>query len=183
MRKIFAFVLCLLFILPVACFAQSSSPRIGIIRVDDGNLLSDNEISWIVEDKTASLFAGDKYNYEAFGELEADFGAFLDMNNIQNNNQLTDDILLKFAKEQDLDYLCFMNFNLDEMQHDRVFFKSAYRAMLSADIKYYDVEQNSLLYANHLFADGNAKDETSAFRKGAAKLMRRIAWHFDPDNF
>ena len=183
MKKIFALILCLLFILPAACLAQSTAPSVGIIRVDDGSLLNDNEISWIVEDKTSSLFDNDKYDYVAFSDLEADFGAFLDRNNIQNNNQLTDDILVKFAKEQNLDYLCFMNFNLDELQYDRVFFKSSYRAMLGVDLKYYNAASGELLYANHLFADGTAKEQMSACRNSAAKLMRRIGWHFDPDNF
>ena len=183
MKKIFTLILCLLFILPVACLAKDSGPRIGIIRVDDDSLLSDNEISWIVEEKTDALFDDNKYDYVSFGELEADFEIFTDRNNIQNNSQLTDDVLLKFAKEQNLDYLCFMNFNLDEMQYDRVFFKSAYRAMLGVDLKYYNVADGSLLYASHLFADGSAKDQISACRKGAAKLMKRIDWHFSPDNF
>ena len=182
MKKIFTLILCLLFILPITCLAQDAGPRIGIIRVDDDNLLNDNEISWILEDKTASLF-DDKYDYVSFGELEADFEAFLDKNNIQNNTQLTDDVLMKFAKEQNLDYLCFMNFNLDELQYDRVFFKSAYRAMLGVDLKYYNVADGSLLYASHVFADGSAKDQLSACRNGAVKLMKRIDWHFNPDNF
>ena len=182
MKKIFFLILCLLFILPITCLAKDSAPRIGIIRVDDDSLLNDNEISWIVEDKTSSLF-DDKYDYVSFGELEADFETFLDKNNIQNNNQLTDDVLLKFAKEQSLDYLCFMNFNLEELQYDRVFFKSAYRAMLGVDLKYYNVANGSLLYASHVFADGSDKDQLLACRKGAAKLMKRIDWHFSPDNF
>ena len=183
MKKIFTLILCLLFILPVTCLAKDSDPRVGIIRVDDDSLLNDNEISWIVEEKTASLFGADKYDYVSFGELEADFEAFLDKNNIQNNNQLSDDVLLKFAKEQNLAYLCFMNFNLEELQYDRVFFKSSYRAMLGVDLKYYNVADGSLLYASHLFADGSAKDQISACRKSAAKLMKRIDWHFSPDNF
>ena len=183
MKKVFTLLLlCLLFILPIACFAQDAGPRIGIIRVDDDNLLNDNEISWIIEDRTTSLF-DEKYDYVSFTELEADFETFLDRNGIQNNNQLTDDVLLKFAKEQNLDYLCFMNFNLDELQYDRVFFKAAYRAMLGVDLKYYNVTDGSLLYASHIFADGSAKDQLSACRKGADKLMRRVGWHFSPDNF
>ncbi len=183
MKKIFTLILCLLFILPITCLAKDSDPRVGIIRVDDDSLLNDNEISWIVEDKTASLFDNDKYDYVSFSELEADFEAFLDKNSIQNNNQLSDDVLLKFAKEQNLDYLCFMNFNLEELQYDRVFFKSTYRGMLGVDLKYYNVADGSLLYASHLFADGSAKDQLSACRKGADKLMKRIGWHFSPDNF
>ena len=183
MKKIFILLLCLLFVLPAVSFAQNSLPRIGVIRVDGDSLLSDNEISWIVEEKAATLFDEENYDYVPFAELEADFEAFLSKNNIQNNNQLTDEVLVKFAKEQNLNYLCFMNFNLEELQYDRVFFKSAYRAMLGVDLKYYNISNGELLYANHLFADGSAKDEMSACRKSAAKVMRRVSWQFSPDNF
>ena len=92
MKKIFTLILCLLFILPVTCLAKDSDPRVGIIRVDDDSLLNDNEISWIVEEKTASLFGDDKYDYVSFGEQEADFEAFLDKNNIQYMDQLSVDV-------------------------------------------------------------------------------------------
>ncbi len=183
MKKIFILMLCLLFVLPAVSFAQNSLPRIGIIRVDDDSLLCDSEISATVEEKMAEIVDDEKYDYVPFAELEADFEVFLNKNNIQNNNQLTDDMLVKFAKEQNLNYLCFMNFNLEELQYDRVFFKSAYRAMLGVDLKYYNIENGELLYANHVFADGSAKDEMSACRKSAAKVMRRVSWQFSPDNF
>ncbi|MGL5207280.1 MAG: hypothetical protein ACRC8T_07190 [Acidaminococcaceae bacterium] len=183
MKKVLTLLLCLFFVLPAVSFAQNPEARIGVIMIDDGSLLSDNEISATIEKKMAEIVGDGKYEYVPFTELETEFNAFLSRNNIQNNNQLTDDVLVKFAQEQNLNYLCFLNFNLEELQYDRVFFKSAYRAMLGVDVKYYNVSSEELLYANHLFADGSDKNESSACRKSAAKLMRRVAWQFSPDNF
>lgn len=183
MKKLVAFILCLTFILPAVCLAQDLEtlrPAIGFIRVGDDALLNDDEINSVIDEKAAALF-DDQYNYIAFNDLQPAFEGFVARNNMQNNNELTSNILLKFAKEQNLDYLLFMNFNLDELHYDQVFFKSAYRAMLGVDLMLLNADEGTVLYTNHLIADGSATDETTACRKSAAKMMRRINAHFNVD--
>lgn len=182
MKKLITLLLFLIFVLPTICLAQDSDtkrPTIGVVRVGDDALFNDEEISCIIDGKTAALFDGDEYNYISFNELQPAFEAFLDKNNVQNNNGLTNDILVKFAKEKNLDYLLFMNFNLDELLLDQVFFKSTYRAVLGTDIVLLNAEDGGVLYTNHLIADGSAADETAACKKSTKKMMRRIKANFD----
>lgn len=182
MKKLFALIICLVFILPTICLAQDSGskrPTIGAVRVGDDALFNDEAISCIIDGKTAALFDEDKYNFISFNELQPAFEAFSIKNNLQNSNDLNNDILVKFAKEKNLDYLLFMNFNLDDLLLDKVFFKSTYRAVLGTDIVLLNAEDGEAVYTNHLIADGSAADENTACKISAKRIMRRIKANFD----
>lgn len=184
MKKLFALTLFLTFLLPALCLAQdfaTARPIIGVIRVGDEALFNDEEIVCMIDEKTAALFETETYQYLPFTELEPSFTAFLASNDVQNTSELTDELLHKFAKEQDLDYLLFTEYKIDELQYDRVFFKSTYRVMLGTDLKFLDADESEVLYANHLIADGNSNDESTAYRKSVKKMMRRIKAHFNVD--
>lgn len=171
-----------MFILSSICFAQdisSDKARVGVV-IHLWDFISAKEVHEIkneINNEINGKFNNPHYEYLSAPKLANSLENFCDKQIIvaPGLTFLTRNQLLDFAKEQKIDYIVIMRFNIgDRNVHDGI---SDY--VLNLKVMAIEVSSNNLLYIDKLSDNGSGSTSVKAWIDGLPRLINKFNSQFN----
>lgn len=184
MKKILLLIICIIVSVPSLVLANET-PKVGVMRtLSYGLLISDNNSKELLTTSMDELFKNsnklNKYEYVPFDQLRKSIILFADKEKVHSAQDLTTDELVKFGKEQNLDYVLYADYNRDNIKFATAFMGLSCDVSLGMTAKLVNVNTAEVIYLDHLNSLGKATSEVRAVREAIPPLMQKFAEQFKP---